>query len=148
MGKINYGRVFLGGLVAALVIFVIEAIAGAFYHGQMEAEMLQLGLSMQMGAGVMIQILLACLLIGFVSIFFYAGVRPRFGPGPGTAACVGIALFFGSYVPTLLGYSMLGLFSTSLLVIWGVIGLVEMIVATILGAWLYKEEVPLPSGQP
>ena len=38
-----------------------------------------------------------------------------------------------------MGYSMMGLFPSKLLVTWGLIGLVEMIVAGLVGAWLYRE---------
>lgn len=139
MTTINYGRMFLGGLVAAGVIFILEGIAGAFYAPLMEADMQELGLTVDMTAGAMIQMVLVCLLVGTVSVFFYAGVRPRLGPGPGTAACVATALFFGSYVPSLLGYNMLGIFSPGLLILWGIIGLVELILATLAGAWVYRE---------
>jgi hypothetical protein len=38
-----------------------------------------------------------------------------------------------------------GLFPTRLLVITSVVSLVEMIIATVAGAWLYKEEASMTS---
>jgi hypothetical protein len=53
---------------------------------------------------------------------------------------VAVVLWFGSYLLSLLGYDMLGLFPSGLLATWGGIGLVEMIIAGLTGAWLYREE--------
>jgi hypothetical protein len=37
------------------------------------------------------------------------------------------------------GYQMLGIFPNQMLALWGVVGLVEMILAGLAGAWLYRE---------
>jgi hypothetical protein len=79
------------------------------------------------------------LIVGFALVFFYAAARPRFGPGPKTAVIVAVALWVGGYLLNLLGYRMIGLFPAGMLVLWGAIGLVEMILAGILGAWIYRE---------
>lgn len=39
-----------------------------------------------------------------------------------------------------IGYQMVDLYPTGMLVEWGVIGLVEMTLASIVGAWIYREE--------
>lgn len=67
-------------------------------------------------------------------------MRPRFGAGPKTAVIVGVALWLSGYLMSLIGYQMMGLFSQSLLVTWGVVGLVEVVLASILGAWIYRED--------
>jgi hypothetical protein len=43
------------------------------------------------------------------------------------------------YALPILGQKPLGLFPMRLLVVGGVVGLVEIIVASLVGAWLYKE---------
>ena len=55
------------------------------------------------------------------------------------AALVGVAMFAGGYVPSLIGYNMLGIFSAGLLVTWAVVALIEIVIATMAGAWLYRE---------
>ena len=50
-----------------------------------------------------------------------------------------MALFLGGMLVQLMGYGMMGLFPTRLLLIWGGIGLVEMIVVSLAGAWVYRE---------
>jgi len=69
--------------------------------------------------------------------------RARLGPGPRTAVTVALALFVGGYLLWLLGYRMMGLFPDRLLLSWGVIGLVEMVLAALLGGYLYREKAPV-----
>ena len=140
MGKINVGRWILGGVVAGALIFVIEGLGSVLYMEEMQTAMEAHGLAMEMSGGVWIVSILASLLAGLVLVFFYAVARPRFGPGPRTAVIVAVALFLGGYLLSLLGYHMVGLFPDRMLVQWGVIGLVEWTLATLVGGWIYREE--------
>jgi hypothetical protein len=80
------------------------------------------------------------LLVGLTLVFFYAAARPRFGPGPKTAIIVAVVLWFGGYLINIVGYGMVGLYPTSMLAIWAVQGLVEMVIAALVGGWIYREE--------
>ena len=51
-------------------------------------------------------------------------------------ACV---FWAGGSLVSLIGVSMLGNYPTDMLVLWGVIGLVEMNAAALVGGWLYRE---------
>ena len=106
---------------------------------QMQTAMDGLGLSMEMTAGTWVMSVLMSLLTGLVVVFLYAAARPRFGPGPKTAILVGVALFLGGMFLSLMGYGMMGLFPTRLLLIWGCIGAVEMVLVSLAGAWVYRE---------
>lgn len=139
MGTINTSRWLLGGSVAAIIIWLIEGAASVFYMEDMQTAMQAHNLSLEMGPGMWLITILVSLIAGLVSVFFYAAARPRFGPGPKTAVIVAVAFWIGSYMLSLLGYQMLGLYPASMLVMWGAIGLVELIVATLVGAWLYRE---------
>lgn len=139
MGGINIGRWLLGGAVAGIVMWLLEGLASGLYMAEMKASMEAHGLSMELTASVWVLSILVSLLAGLVLVFVYAAARPRFGPGPKTAAIVAVALFVGGYLLSLIGYHMLGLFSTGLLLKWGAIGLAEMLVAGQVGAWLYRE---------
>ncbi len=140
MGGINTGRWLLGGLVAGLFIFMFEGVSSVFYMEEMTVAMEAHNLSMDMSAGAMVFFATISLVSGLVLVFFYAAVRPRFGPGMKTAAIVAIGLWTGGYLMTLLGYWSMHLFPNGMLATWGLIGLVEMILATILGAWIYRED--------
>lgn len=139
MGGINLGRWLAGGITAGIVIWILEGAASMFYMADMQASMEAHGLVMEMNASAWVISVTVSLLVGLTLIFFYAASRPRFGPGPGTAVLVAFVLWMGAYVVSLLGYLMLGLFPTGMLALWGLLGLVELMLAAIAGAWMYRE---------
>jgi hypothetical protein len=72
------------------------------------------------------------------AVWLYAAIRPRYGAGAGTAARAVAVWFFQSLLPTV-AEANLGLFPRSILMTSTLWPLVELIIATILGAWLYRE---------
>jgi hypothetical protein len=140
MRGINIRRLLLSGVAAGFVIWLIEG-AGAvmLYMELMEARLAELGLSMEMSGSVMAITMGVSLITGFSIMFFYAAVRPRFGPGPGTAILVAVMLWLGGYFLSLVGYYLAGIYPNHLLVQWGAVGLVEMMLAALLGGWIYRE---------
>lgn len=139
MGKINYPRVGVGGLLAGLVINTVEGASSSIFMEDWTAAMEALGLTADMSGGAVAFHLLLGFLYGLFAVWVYAAIRPRFGPGPRTAIWAGLAAWFGGYFLTSLGYASLGIFPSQLLVIGTAIGLVEMILATLVGALVYKE---------
>ncbi len=139
MAGINVKRWVMGGVVAGIIVFILEGMASVLYTGPMTEALERHGLSMEMSAGMFVLALLVSLLGGLVAVFFYAAARPRFGPGPKTALIVAVAPFAGGYLLSLIGYHMLGLFPGGLLLTWGCIGLIEMVVATMVGGAIYRE---------
>lgn len=137
MGGINVGRWILGGLLAGVIINVFEFAGHMIFFEQWEAAARAHNLPTEGGTAVYV---LMGFIAGLAAVWFYAAARTRFGPGPGTAVKVAVVLWIGSYFIAILAYCAMELFPTSLLVPWGVISLIEMIVATIAGAWLYREE--------
>jgi hypothetical protein len=140
MRGINLQRWLIGGLAAGVVIWILEGIAGMFYMEDMQASLDAIGISMDMSTEVFVLSILVSLLVGLVSIYFYAASRTRFGAGPRTAVVVAVMLFLGGYLPSLIGYHMFGLFPDRLLALWSLTGLIEMIIATLVGAWIYRED--------
>jgi hypothetical protein len=78
--------------------------------------------------------------LGVMALWTYAAIRPRFGPGPRTAVVAGLAVWALSYfyagVYVYAGIVILPMKLTWLPVAWS---LVEVPLATLVGAWLYKE---------
>jgi hypothetical protein len=139
MAGINTPRVLLGGLVAGVVINIFEALGSALYMEEMQAALEAHDLAFDMTPGMMAVSILMGFVAGFVAVWFYAACRPRFGPGPKTAARVAFVLFLGGYLLAILGYSFLGIYPIRTLILWAGIALVEMVLATVAGAWVYRE---------
>ena len=85
MGKIHMGRVLLGGLLAGVVLFFTEfVLQGVLLKGQWDAAMTALGRdpAAMKNSSAMMTYAVWSLIIGIVSVWFYAAARPRFGVGP------------------------------------------------------------------
>lgn len=136
MGGINVGRWILGGLLAGVIINVFEFAGHMMFLEQWEAAARAHNLPTE--GGTVVYVLMG-FLAGLAAVWFYAAARTRFGPGPGTAVKVAVVFWIGGYFMAILAYCTMELFPTSLLVSWGVISLIEMIVATVAGAWIYRE---------
>jgi hypothetical protein len=139
MSSINTGRWIVSGIVAGLVLWLFEGVASLLYKDDMTAALEAHGMSVETTAGIVILSVVVSLIAGLTLMFFYSAARPRFGPGPRTAVIVAFWLWVGGYLLSLLGYRMLGLFPGGLLATWAVVGLVEMIVAGLIGGWIYRE---------
>ncbi len=139
MSKINHGRVILGGLLAGLVINVGEFLRDGILLADRVAEMLQrLGLAEPSGAQMAVFTLVGFAL-GIVTVWLYAAIRPRFGPGVRTAIVAGVVIWLLVYPFVSIGYAALEMFPVDFLLIANVWGLVEIPLAAIAGAWLYQE---------
>ena len=138
MGKVNLSRVIMGGLLAGLIINVSEFLLNdKVMKTVWEAQLKTLGKTMPEDAGAMTFWIVDGFVTGIVAVWLYAAIRPRYGPGPGTAARAGLVVWFFTCLLWALAMQNLGLFPVSVLALVWV--LVESIVATIAGAWLYKE---------
>jgi len=138
MGKINWVRVLLGGLLAGFIINIFEYVTnGVVLAADWDAAMKALGRHLSMSAVAVF--IVGGFIGGIAAIWLYAAARPRFGAGPKTAALTGFAYWVVGYALPTLGQMPLGLFPKRLLVVGGIVGLVEIIVASLVGAWLYKE---------
>jgi hypothetical protein len=141
MGKINAGRVLLGGIVAGIIITVVEwLVNGVVLHQDWTDAMRALGKSAEMTTGATAIFVLWSLLVGIATIWLYAAIRPRFGAGPRTAVIAGVAMWVFAYLSYTIGVAAMGLFPGRLLSITTVVGAIELVVAALVGAWLYREE--------
>ena|SRR5215213_1607875 len=141
MAKINWGRLIVGTLIAAIIMFVTdgfihEMIAKpdwqAVYDGLRATEPAPHGSSMAY---------FAVFEIGraFISMLFYATMRAFFGAGPKTAVLAGVAGWIAFSLTGPAQFIPLGFFSNTLWLKVGVIHLVTSIIATLAGAALYKD---------
>jgi hypothetical protein len=80
-----------------------------------------------------------CFGLGLFLVWLYAAIRPRFGPGAQTAVCAGLIVWGLAYLWPNIGMVAMGMFSlglTGIVVLWG---LGEVLIAAVLGAYLYQE---------
>ncbi len=136
MKPINWGRVILGGIAAGVVINLSEWVLNeVVLKTANEEAMKALG---KTGTGSIAVWILWGFLIGIVAVWLYAAIRPRYGAGPGTALKAGVAVWVLAYLSATIAFTNLGLFPFKAVgFIWT---LVAALVATVVGAWLYKEE--------
>ena len=82
MGKINFGRVLLGGLVAGVILNIGEwVLNGMVLHAQHLALLKRCGFP-EPDAKFLIVVVPLTFVLGIVTVLGYAAIRPRFGPGP------------------------------------------------------------------
>ena len=77
---------------------------------------------------------------GLAGVWLYAAIRPRFGAGPRTATIAAIVTWFLAIPVPLLGFLPTGWFGRRFAVLWSIEGLVVMVIAIVVGAWLYRED--------
>ena len=141
MYKINWVRVLLGGLVAAVILFLTD---GFFHERVVSADWkaLYAGLGSaepQENAVSLVYFAIFELGRGFISIYLYALMRSCCGPGPKTAALAGLVAWIAFSVTGPAQFIPLGFYSHALWLKVGAFQLVTSIIAAIAGAALYKE---------
>ena len=140
MGKINVGRVIAGGLLAGLVVNVGEFVLnGLILAKDWEQAMRDLG-KPEIGDSAVAVFLALGFVLGILMIWLYAAIRPRCGAGIKTAVCAGLIVYALGYLYPGAGQLVIGLFPVKLQLIGLAWGLVELVLAAVAGAWLYKEE--------
>jgi len=139
MGKINMGKVLIGGLVAGVVLNIFDFILhGVILMEDWTAAMTALNKPALGGSATAVFVGLD-FLGGILLVWIYAAIRPRFGPGVNTAIIAGLAGWaLAGLLPTLFQVPM-GLFPMKLLWLPLAVSLVFVPLATVAGAWAYKE---------
>jgi hypothetical protein len=96
MRKINWGRVFLGGLLAGVVINIGEFLFHAvIFKDDMAEAMRAMGrdpATVMTGNAIVVWNILG-FLGGIMAVWLYAAIRPRFGAGAKTALIAGVAFW-------------------------------------------------------
>ena len=140
MGKINLTRVLLGGLVAGLVINIGETILNMIVLGpEMEASLAARNLP-PVGNDAIGSFVVMAFSLGIGIVWLYAAIRTRFGPGVPTAVLAGSAAWFFAYMYPITADAIMGMFPGRVLAIGAAWGYVEAVLASIAGAWVYRED--------
>jgi hypothetical protein len=142
MGNINVGRWILGGVVAAVVLFIVDFVLHGMVLMQQWADAMAALQMPPMGesAGEIVSFAIFNLIIGLTAVWIYVGIRPRFGPGVQTAIYAGLATWILGYFMPNAFLLVSGMFPASLLWTTIIVALIQVPLATVAGAYLYKEE--------
>ena len=137
MGRINVKGVIFGGLVAGLVLNVVDFLVwGVWLSADMAASV--------KGGAPAVQSLVPLFVVldfiyGIVLIYLYAAIRPRFGAGPSTAVHAGIIMWVIAGLLHAASEAPMGLMPMRLYTIGTFVGLVAMPLAAVAGAKFYRE---------
>jgi len=145
MERINIGRVFLGGIVAGIVANILGYLVdGVILAPQWTAALKVLGKG-DFTVNQIIAFNVIGLAYGIFAVWLYAAIRPRYGAGPKTAICAGLAVWVaGILLPNVALMGVTGLFPSDLTTISTLAGVVEWTAAILAGAALYKEGAESP----
>lgn len=135
----NGSRLCLGGLAAGLLLLATGIALG---HGILGAEYVRAFASHRaypVNAVTVLENTALRLGYGFLAVFLYAAIRPRFGAGPRTAVLAALFLWLAAFLPRQMLLSEFGILDGRRLALslsWSV---AEVVLATLLGASVYRE---------
>jgi hypothetical protein len=143
MQRINWTRLFLGGLIAAVICFLSDG----FLHERLVAaewksvyDNLRVPNPPEDHTIALFYFGVFEIGRGFLSMFLYVLMRPLFRPGPKTAALAALVAWFAFSLTGPAQFIPLGFYSHALWLKVGAFQLVTSIVAAIAGAALYKDD--------
>jgi len=139
MGKINLKGVIIGGLVAGVVLNIVDFVLfGVVLKDQMAAMMQAMG-KPAISSGQMIWFTCIDFLFGIYLVWLYAAIRPRFGAGPGTAVKAGLVAWVVAGLLHALFEWPMGMMPQNTLVLVTLVALVQQPLAAVVGAKFYTE---------
>jgi len=97
-GKINLGRVVLGGLVAGVIVDVVEYVINNIVLAEQWHSLTAAKKMPTLGIPEAVAFDIIGLIIGLAAVWTYAAIRPRFGAGPRTAVIAGLLTWITAYV--------------------------------------------------
>lgn len=140
---INAGRVIGGGLLAGVIMNAVDFVGNGVWLAQRwrdEAGALNARLiDPAYDARAMIGWIATDFLFGILIVWVYAAMRPRFGPGAGTAVKAALFVWVVSHI-AYYSFAFTSMYSASLVVMSSISGLVAAIAGGLAGAWLYQED--------
>ena len=139
MPRINWPRIVMGGLAAGVVVNVCEfLISGILLREAWEKAMMALNRPLLPSITQIAALQFWGFLMGFSSVMLYAHLRDRYNPGWQTACLSGLAIWVVGYLSGSVTGAALGVFPVSLAVDSTLSGLIEILLASMLGAFIYQ----------
>jgi drug/metabolite transporter (DMT)-like permease len=140
MGRINVGRLVMGGLAAGVVANALDFVVNTYLMEAESVDMIQrLNLSQEVVAASLTTWIVVDFIWGLVLVFAYAAMRPRFGPGPTTATIAGVTLWL-AVAAVFAGLMSMGIYTMQAYIKSSVLSLGTTLITVMVGAAIYKEE--------
>jgi hypothetical protein len=139
-GKINYGRLIAGAVLAAVFYFI----ADGFIHGALLGEyhmaaVTNAGYPIKEDPTAYFYFGLFDLGKGLVAMLIYVAARSRFGAGVKTAVWAGLVAWLAVEVLPSISWMPFPFYEKSFWIKVMALEIVPMVIGAILGAWIYKE---------
>ena len=141
MARINIRRVLIGGVVAGVVMNVMDAVTnGVLMLAEWRANSTRLGLDPAAAEGVANLVILAAVdvLFGIVLVWLYAAMQPRYGATVRTALLAAAAMFVAT-MGIIIGFVLMGVLTPWLLVQMAIAGAVTLAAGAVAGARFYRD---------
>jgi hypothetical protein len=139
---INTPKVITGGLAAGVVANIIGFVGfGLLLAPRFEADMMTVAPSLQgagQGTGAMVATIASQFVVGFLLVWLYAAMRPRFGAGMQTAVYAAFAVWICGFVFHL-DLLLMGLVSPVTYALASLTAIVQTVTASAVGGKLYSE---------
>jgi len=136
----NAKRILVGGLVAGVVLNILEIISSSLFLGDRYMQLQDKGVFLiEPRYPFMAFWIIMMFLVGIALAWLYAVARPRLGASPKTAVLVGLIVGLVTFVPANFvqaSWSAMGRFVPMIWMVWGI---VEFVVGTLVAGALYKE---------
>ncbi len=142
MTSVNWRRVWMGGMLAALVMSIAWLPVVLIFRAEAIATLGAMGLSDRVTVPMMAYVIVVTPGLGILSVWIYAAIRPRYGPGPRTAVIAGLAVWTLSLLTDGAWYA-LGIVPIGSFGFLKALDLVAVVLATLAGARVYRDG-PLP----
>jgi hypothetical protein len=140
MGKINVGRLILGGIVAGIAANLLDFWVDGVLLAKMWNTQLGTWGKPPFSGSQIAWFMIFGLVIGLVTIWIYVGIRPRFGPGVKTAIYAGIAAWIlSTLIPNFALMWATHFFSGHLTAYTTLGAFFEIVIGAVCGAAVYKE---------
>jgi len=140
MSSIDTKHVLLGGVAAAVILNACDWVINNYILDDFWRHLAQtrnVDMFEMNGTSVLVTTVLVDCVLGFVLAWVYAAIRPRLGPGPGTAIIASFVVFgiANAQIATFGGW----LVTWDVFVRTAALSLASLLAAGLAAGWVYKE---------
>ena len=147
--KINVSRLLIGGVVAGILVFVLDGVLhGVVLQQSWATTMGGIGRPVAGDPASFKWFFTSGLFTGLAAVALYVGLRGLLGPGPKTGLIVGLFAWFLAVPVPLLALVPMHVFGRSMLVTWSLLGAIPIVVGTLAGAAIYRDRLPSAAAAP